>query len=589
MLLTCLAQACAAQQTSSPQNAAGDPQPAKAEATSKDQGNTKAAPKGGKSPAPAADQTATQATGDQEAPPPAAATTRGKIPPLSTTYIEAGYGDWGLSGNQQKFRQYATPPTGWFLRDFRYAPILRDPSYSAFFHLEGIGQDDYRAETRLASNYGNTRISGFLSQNRFFDPTPVGIPISSRQVNGFSLRQSLNRDFALSMQFRNDVQNKNFAVPYPSLDQTTQYWDAVLGGKLGPGTVRVDYANLHYSDHTGTLVDTTTQTVGVRYLWEPSPTVGIEASTAHAGITQPNAPQNHVDTLALTSDVSLGSATDVELLLQRRQIGMPVVQDAYVRAEGLGALSLMQRWRGWRAQVGFRLQNDERVNGDHTYVDVPKWTTIEGRVSGRLSRDVRLTVRGYTQSLTDQPNQITDDPRSLYFNGRDFVQAKLEAGTPDLSGYLVYTYRNNSNTLRSVSVSTYQYTLGGTWQINPVLNLFAEYHHEVWTGTTDVTDFPALGLFLPDSTTGIAELTWNLHSRATLSISYTGFSVANSDPLMLQDAATHAGFLTINGHYRFPAGYDLGLTVAPWTYRDSVVGAMNYDATVLMVTGSMRF
>src|SRR5205823_5806136 len=105
---------------------------------------------------------------------------------------------------------------------------------------------------------------------------------------------------------------------------------------------------------------------------------------------------------------------------------LPVVQNAFVRAENQAAVRLAHRWRSWRAQVAFRLREADRVNGTQTFLDIPKWSTLEGRVSGRLSRDFRVTLRGYTQTLSDPPASTLLDPRSLYWNGRNFVQLRLE-------------------------------------------------------------------------------------------------------------------------------------------------------------------
>jgi hypothetical protein len=517
------------------------------------------------------------------------ATPKSKLDPNSSLLVEPGYGDWGLRGNQTKFREYATPPHGFFLRDLRYAPLLKSPSENAFFELRGIGQDDYLASARGAWDYGATRAYGFLSRSRFFDPTPGVIPASTWQSSGVDVRRNITHDFSLSFQERTNSQQLNFALPYPRLDQNTDFWSAAAAGKLGRGYARLDFWNYHYADETGTLLNFDAQKVGLSYLWTPVKAVSIEAAAAHVNVRQPNAPSSHVDTLSLGGDFALGGATDLAVLLQRRQVGTLTVQNAYDRNQNQGFFSLSHRFYSWRAQVALTLQNDDRVNGTQTYVDVPKWSTVEGRLSGRLTRNWRLSLRGYTQSLSDPPASALTDPRTLYWTNRNFAEAKLEGGTENVNGYATYTYRVDRNYERSADVTTEQYTLGGSWQINPSLNLFAEYHHENWTGRTDSALFPALNNYLPDSDTGMVELNWYLGRRAYVAFSYTGFATYNDNPLLLQDGNTRGSFFTINTHYKFSAGYELGLLVSPWTYRDSVTGALNYDATVLMVTGTARF
>lgn len=523
--------------------------------------------------------------------PPAAAraAVKSKLPPDSRLYLDAGYADWLLRGNQSKFRQYATPPAGFFLRDLRYAPNYRAPSESGFLELKGIGQEDYLVVARQSWDYGATQASGFLSRASFFDPTPSPFDSSWRRVNGFNLHRLLNRDFALNFNYRADEELLNYVIPFPALDQKIEFWDGNATGKLGPGAARLYVSNLHFEDHSGTYTNFNAQTLGARYLWNVSRTVGIAAEATHVKITQPDLPQSHVDTLSLAGNVEFGPTTDFDVLFLRRQLTLPAVQNAYERTQNVGAFGLSQRWQSWRAQIGLRLQNADRVNGTQDYVDVPKWSTFDGRLSGRITRHLKLTVQGYTQSLRNAPPSTLNDPRSLYWTNRSFLQARLESGTPDLNGYLTFTALNQRNGARSTTVTTNQYTLGGTWEIRPALNLFAEFHHEAWSGHTDTADNLALRSFLPDSNTAVVELNWNPNARSYISVNYTGFATFNDNPLLLQDGNTHGNFVTLSGRYRFPAGYEMSLLVAPWTYRDSVVNALDYSATIVMLTGSVRF
>lgn len=578
LLLACLAGVCAAQQTPMPQ-----PPPqndARETSPSTNQGKVKPAADIGTSPA--ADQDAGKNADDQAAP----ARPKSRLAPPSTLFAELGYGVWDLSGNRSKFRQYATVPSGFFLSDLRYVPLLKPASENAFFDVKGLGQDDYRAETRLNWGYGTTQVSGFLSRFQFMDPLPNPVSPDSRHIEGITAKQDIARDFALSLQYRNDAQVNNYDVPYSNLNQDTQYMGAAATGKLGHGFATLDFSNLFFKDYTGTLQDTTTQTTGLSYLWTPSDAIDIEAAFSHVAILQQA--QSHVDTMSLTGDFALGSATELNFGLQQRNLSLPTVQSAYVRSQGLGTVSLFEHWKSWRAQVGFRLQNDQRVNGDQNYVDVPKWSTMEARVSGKLPFGWRLNVRGYMQTLFNPPSAITDDPASLYWNSQNYLQARLEGGITNVDYYLIYTYQIDRNSARGSVVQTNQYTAGSIWQISQAISLFGEFHHESWSGSTGMDAAPTLDSFLPDSTTGMLELTWNLR-RLFLSASFTGFGESNANPLLLQNGNASGRFFSFNGHYRFPHGYELGLSVTPWYYRDNVASALNYDAAVVMVTGSARF
>lgn len=539
---------------------------------------------GAESKAPSSEEKSQQPDSDQNAP----TAPKSRLGPNSQLFASAGYSDRGLSGSRSKFRQYATVPQGFYLRDLRFAPVLRSPSESAFYNLKGIGQDDYRGEARLLWNYGATRTAASFSRFRFAEPLPNAVDPNSRHIENFRADQALNRDFGLTFRFRNDFERENFEHPFLNLDQTTQFVNAEALGKLGPGFANFNYSSLHFADHTGTLLNSTTETSGLSYLLRPSDILDLEAAYSHVAIQQPGLAQSHLDIMSVGGDLSLGQSTELGLRFQQRNVGLPSTQTAYVRAQSLGMASVFHRWHSWRAQVGFRLQEDERVNGGHTFVDVPKWSTVEGRLSGRVLDGWRVTVRGYTQTLNDPPSAITLDPASLYWNGRNYLQVRLEGGPPEIDYYLVYTYRADRNSARSTEVRTTQYTLGSVWQLSPTVSLFGEYHHETWSGHTDFDAFPALANFLPNSTTGIVELTWN-QRRLFMSVSFTGFSEDNDNPLLLQDGNATGNFVTLNATYRFQRGYELGLTVAPWSYRDSVARDLNYDAAVVMVTGSARF
>jgi len=48
-------------------------------------------------------------------------------------------------------------------------------------------------------------------------------------------------------------------------------------------------------------------------------------------------------------------------------------------------------------------------------------------------------------------------------------------------------------------------------------------------------------------------------------------------------------FDTRNLNYRLPSGYELTLTIAPWSYRDEVDRLMDYDTHLVLLSLSGRF
>ncbi len=504
--------------------------------------------------------------------------------------IEVGFSHWSLDGNSNKFRQYATPPRSLFLRSIRYTPTFKSLSSDAGqFVLKGLGEDDYRAAGNLDTLFGRARFEFNASRNRFYEPTHFLVGESKREVEEGAFKYLLTNDFALSLRYRMDRQDRIFESPRLPYYQRTRYWDAVAEGKIGDAQLSLGYADWRYFDRTDIRPDTFVKRWNARYLWESNSKFGLEGGIARFSVKQPGRPSADVETLALNADWAISAVTDLSLQLRRDKLDLPVVQNAWVRERRIGVANLTHRWRGWNINLGFRQQESERLRKDQTFVDTPRWRTFEVRLSGRVAPQWRLTLRGSTQHLTHPPTMVTTDPRQLFWDDRRFAQLKLEGGSPLLNGYLILTHRRWDNDIRAVELTTNSLTLGGSWQASKRLNLFAEYAYEAWKAKSEMTQFPTLDNFVPNSRATTIGLSWVIDKRTFLSAAFTEFVTNNDNPLLLRDGNYRGRFLTTSLRYRFPAGYEVALTVAPWRYRDRVVDLMDYDATVVMVSGSARF
>lgn len=503
--------------------------------------------------------------------------------------IEFGFSNWGLDGNQNKFRQYATPTQSVFLRSLQLSPSMRFSGDATKFLLKGLGEDDYRAEGSLDLWFGRLKSNFDVSRHRFFDATPFPVGRSQREVQEATAKYLLTPDFALSVRYRMDRQDHLFESPKTPLYQRTRFWDAVAEGKVGEGQLHLSYADWRYFDRTDIRPDTSVKRWNVRYLWEPNTNLGLEWGITKFSIKQPGRPANDLETLSLSGSWSLGSETDLTWLLRRDKLDLPVVQNAWVRERRFGFADLTHRWRGWTLRFGYRQQEAERIRKDQTFVDTPRWRTLEVRISGRLLPQIRMTLRGWTQHLTHPPTMVTTDPRQLFWDDRRFAQLRLEGGSPTLNGYLVLTHRRWDNDIRAIELTSNSATLGGSWQATNRLNLFAEYAYEAWRAKSEMTAFPTLDNFVPNSRVTTVGLSWVVDKRTFFSAAYTEFVTHNDNPLLLRDGNYRGRFLTASLRYRFPAGYEVALTLAPWRYRDRVVDLMDYDATIVMISGSARF
>jgi|GEM_PF-470656 len=526
-----------------------------------------------------------QDDGDKPKAPP-----KSKLDPPTDFLLEAGYSDWQLHGSANKFRQYATLPSGFFLKELTYVPVMASPGEHFFTSIKGIGGTDYRGEGKYSFNYGSTQIGGYFSGNEFYEDTPDPVDPSARRNTGFNIRQAINKSFALSYQYSDSIQQDRYDAPNPGEDQNTLIQSATASGKLGNGFLKLTTTNMQFTDHTGTLANSNTQTTGASYLWSPIPALDLEAGYSHASIGQTGMQGSQIDVMHFNGDLSIGSGTEVNMSVINRNLSLPNIQNAYVRHEDAEAFAVTQRFKSWRGTLGLTIQDDERVNTGQSYVDVPKWSTLEGRLSGKVLGDYKVSVRGYTQSLFDAPGFSTSDPSNLYWTSKNFVEGRIEGGHDELNYYAVYTFQSDRDASRDSEVQSSQYTVGATWQVSNRINLYGEYHHEAWAGySSQIAGFPNIGDYLPTTNTGIVQVTYNPNRRTYFSLTYTGFGTENNNPLLQADGNTRGTFVTINGHYRFPKGYEMGLMFAPWTYHDNVVGSMNYSTTVFMLTGSAKF
>ncbi len=508
-------------------------------------------------------------------------------PSPQTLLTEFGWANWSLVGSPRKFRQYATPPKGWFLRDLRYSPLF--PNTDALVVLKSVGQPDFSADARLARAYGGTIFEGTLTRNRFFELTTDEVDESERTVGKFSLRQSVARDFAVSVKYRKDQELQFFEAGREPENQHITYQDVTAAGRVGSGYLNLSLSNWYYKDNFQAFPDTTIKSVNVGYLWEVKPTISLETSLSRLWLQQADTAKSKVDTIAINGDFSLSPLTDIEIQWRTRHLDMPNVQSAWVREQRIGSLKLAHKWRGWTGQISFKAQKVDRFRGDQSDIDTPSWHTWEGKLSGRLNRNLRMTLRGSQQVLSDQPTMITEVPSSLYWTQRDLLQFKLDGGGIDSNGYLTYSYRHWRNGARRVDLATDELTMGADWQALPSLSLFSELSYELWSGSTSVAREPTFSLFLPDTRLIVIGVNWTVNRRAFVSFSYSDAITLNANPLALPSGSTHGKYFTITGRYSLPNKCEFGLTVAPWRYSDTVTSDLSFNSAIVLLTATARF
>jgi predicted porin len=181
------------------------------------------------------------------------------------------------------------------------------------------------------------------------------------------------------------------------------------------------------------------------------------------------------------------------------------------------------------------------------------------------------------------------DSRNLLFDARRFAQIRLDGGRTDLNGYFTFTHRTLENDARNVNVNANLITVGGNWEANPALSVFAEYTRENWGGRTEIVDSPTFSTFAPDSNILTLGANYVIDPLTFLSANVTNIRSENDNPLHERDGNFRGTFFTLTARRRLSSTHEVGLVIAPWVYRDRVNGVMDYDARVIMLTGSARF
>jgi hypothetical protein len=512
-----------------------------------------------------------------------------KPPVVPRFQVGVGYANWDLSGNENKFRQYATPPHGIFLKGFHYNPVSMLHGFRGDYNLIGLGSDDYYADSRMLMFFGDISFKGSLRRNRFLEDVITPVAESDRQEGKAQFKFKVAPEFSISSVYSLSEQNHFFQSPREALRQRTRYWDLAAEGKVGDARISLGFSDFRYFDRTLVLPDTAIKRWRMVGVWEPFKTLGLEASYLSQEINQTSL-TNHIDTISLASNWAVGPNTDIQMNYRHDSLNLPTVQTSVVREQHNFNTKLVQRWPRWMLQVGMNYRETERIRGDRLFINIPKLWGFEGRLAGRLSKNLKLTLRGSTQHLSSLPLMLTADNRSLYWNDRRFLQLKLDGGSPSLNGYFQWTHRRLANEIRDSDISSHFLTAGGNWEVNSRLSAFAEYNYEFWSGkSADSTVFPFQENYIPSSRVTVLGISWALTDQVFLLASYTDFTTDNDNPLREKDGNFTGRYLTMNLRYRFPAGHELNLTIAPWLYRDSVVDSMSYTATLLMLSGSARF
>lgn len=511
-----------------------------------------------------------------------------KAPEEPKASVILGWSSWGLRGNENKFRQYATAPKDLFIREMSFAPTFRD-RHDAFLQVKAPWQDDYRFEGAVRLNNGTTYLAGSDQRNKFFNTDPSVLNGNQRAVASGEIRQSITPNFGLAVASRMDQQDVHFPAPLDPLHQRTRTSTATAQGSLWKdGFVSLNFTDWQYWDRTNILSDTNMKRWSAGISQDFGDRFSLRGSYSNSRIEQIET--NRIEAWTFGGQFHFDDATTLFGEFRNERLSLPTVDNAYVRNRDVIRGRVVHRFgAGWTGQLGYSHLAIERVNATQTFVDVPKWHNFDLQVSGRLSPSVRLTAKAARSTMQGGAGMETTDTRALYWRNRWSGEIKFDASSELINGYLSFGFHDDRNDVRDVRVRNQNITFGAAFQAKPELELYFESSTDLWSGNTSDPLAPDLNAFFPDGTTFTMGANWTINDRAYATANYSLFRTFNDNPLGLPDGNVRGNFFTGSFNYRTPLGFELGLTLAPWQYSDRLYPGLGYTTGMVQLSAKGRF
>jgi hypothetical protein len=437
-------------------------------------------------------------------------------------------------------------------------------------------------------NYGRTSFEGLMTRNNFFDARPYVIDGSQRKIQEGLLRQQLG-SFGFSYRYGVDQQDQIFQPPQNDLHQRTRFWDLSTDGTYKGAQLGLGFSDTRFMDYTGIVPFSETERWNAHFARQLTGNVALDATYSQAQVSQAGLAGTTIESINLGGDWDFGPSTFLVFNYQQQWLNLPVVQNAYDRRRIAGSVQLIENYDGWSTQLKYSHRDAERVEADHTYVNVPNWDTVEARAARKLAEGLRLTLKGSYEHMSGDPVMDTQDPEALYWRNRSTAQVKIDRTNDKSTAYGSVTFRSVQNDQRDFELDTTDYLLGGSYEVSPMVEAFAEYSLEINQTGGAPADTPAYSEFFPSGRVITGGLSWSVRPSTWLSASFTDYTTANDNPLYLQDGNVAGQFLTISVKHRTRSGDEFGLTFAPWRYSDAVTSQMDYSSNIFMLTASVKF
>lgn len=497
---------------------------------------------------------------------------------------------WSLSGNRNKFRQYATAPQAFVFRRLELVSPLTEESPYGRLSLSGLPGRDMVGDGRLIMEQGRLDVQVHHGSSSFYDPTPLLVDTSYNRDTAVEVSYKLTPKVGAFYRF----QERNKKLVYdPPKDRTTTYAKQAAGGVEGEllgGHAEVTLSDYRYYSQNGAFPDSIHHRFDANYARDLGPSLSLQGAYSSTRIEQRGLADSEVKRWTLGADWNLGPVTYLMVDFRNDQIDMPTTERSFVRERFMTSARLVHRFQKASLQLAYKHREAERMRGDQTFVDVPKWDTYEGRLSGRLGGPLRYSIRGSWEHMVRGATMVVADPRALYWDDRVLGQLKIDGGFDRFQGYAAYTFRFDQNDPRETDVRSHNLSIGGHYAFTDRTSAFLEYATDRYTVSSPADESGLiLDDFFPSSTSYAVGFDHAISDRASLSLAATHIVTNNANPLLERDGNYRGTEITATYSRVIGPDSSFSVTYSPWRYTDKLYDQMNYRTTVVGLQYSKKF
>lgn len=514
----------------------------------------------------------------QDAPPAEDAPAQESTPKYNS--ITLSYTHTKLSGDSRQANRFGQLPDGFSVSELLFhSPFLGDgPAVN--FTWRGLPGDDtwFGGSYVTANGLTNLKASGL---RRGYYQVPITPTDQSQdKVAELSLQQSLAPNLGAYLTFRKANRSQHPAAPLDVRRNSAETHGAGIAGQFGSSNFDVSASQTRFTTPDHVVPNTVTTNLSGNYSVELAPTFSLMAGGSWSKIHRVGGTDGTVRSLGFAGVMGLSDSSLLHFDLSQQDISVPGISTGYDRKRLSIGTRLVTRWNGWAFQAGYRHKESEHVRADHTYVDVPKWDTFDFRASGRLTDDLRMTVRGTWDNLLSSTVPGTDDIHQLLWDDKVMGQVKVDGGNETTTGYFMYTYRFRQNKQRSVEIGWHNFAAGFSSILSPSVTGYVEASYDVFRAGGEIEGTSeTLRDYFPDSLNATLGLDWARSDKDSFSASLNMFGTNN----------VRGNQITLSYRRDISADQSFQLTVAPWQYVDRLYGQTGYNATIMSLSYKVKF